>query len=62
MHLGIFAKTLLRPTLEETLDAIVAHGLTHVQFNMSCVGLPTLPGRLDEASCAGSPDRCAREA
>ena len=43
MHLGIFAKTFPRPTLEETLDAIVAHGLTHVQFNMSCVGLPTLP-------------------
>ena len=42
MHLGIFAKTFPRPTLEETLDAVVGHGLTHVQFNMSCVGLPTL--------------------
>ncbi len=26
MHLGIFAKTFPRPTLEETLDAVVDHG------------------------------------
>jgi sugar phosphate isomerase/epimerase len=51
MHLGIFAKTFPRPALEETLDAVVAHGLTHIQFNMSCMGLPTLPDRLDEGSC-----------
>ena len=38
MQLGIFAKTFPRPTLEETLDAVASHGLTHVQFNMSCVG------------------------
>ena len=51
MHLGIFAKTFPRATLEETLDAIADHGLTHVQFNMSCAGLPTLPDRLDEDRC-----------
>jgi sugar phosphate isomerase/epimerase len=51
MQLGIFAKTFPRPTLEETLDAVVAHGLTHIQFNMSCVGLPTLPDRIDESLC-----------
>jgi sugar phosphate isomerase/epimerase len=50
MHLGIFAKTFPRPALEETLDAI-ARALTHVQFNMSCVGLPTLPERIDEDYC-----------
>ena len=43
MRVGIFAKTFPRPTLEETLDAIAGRGLTHVQFNLSCVGLPTLP-------------------
>jgi sugar phosphate isomerase/epimerase len=48
MHLGIFAKTFPRPTLEEALDAIADRGLTHVQFNMSCCGLPTLPERIDE--------------
>lgn len=51
MHLGIFAKTFVRPTLEETLDAVASHGLTHVQFNMSCMGLATLPDRLDEGAC-----------
>ncbi len=51
MHLGILARTFPRPTLEETLDAIAERGLTHVQFNMSCVGLPTLPERLDEKLC-----------
>jgi sugar phosphate isomerase/epimerase len=51
MQLGIFAKTFPRPTLEQTLDAVVGHGLTHVQFNMSCMGLATLPDKLDEGSC-----------
>jgi sugar phosphate isomerase/epimerase len=51
MELGIFAKTFPRPTLEETLDAVVAHGLAHIQFNMSCAGLPTLPDRIDESLC-----------
>jgi sugar phosphate isomerase/epimerase len=51
MDLGIFAETFPRPTLGETLDAVVAQKLTHVQFNMSCLGLATLPDRLDESSC-----------
>src|SRR5438552_740378 len=52
MQLGIFAKTFVRPTLEETLDAVAAHGLTCVQFNLSCVGLPTLPDRIDGELCS----------
>jgi sugar phosphate isomerase/epimerase len=51
MQLGIFAKTFTQPTLEKTLDAVVGHGLTHIQFNMSCMGLATLPDKLDEGSC-----------
>ncbi len=51
MHLGIFAKTFVRPTLEETLDTVAYHCLAHVQFNMSCAGLPTLPDRIDEELC-----------
>ena len=43
MRLGIFAKTFPRATLEETLDAVVAHGLYATQFNLSVIGLPTLP-------------------
>ena len=43
MQLGIFAKTFTRPTFEESLDAVVEHGLKQVQFNLSTAGLPTLP-------------------
>jgi len=43
MRLGIFAKTFTRPSLGETLDAVEAHGIYCVQFNMSCTGFPTLP-------------------
>ena len=47
IQLGIFARTFVRPNLDETLDAVKAHGLDCVQFNLSCVGLPTLPDRID---------------
>lgn len=43
MTLGTFAKTFVRPTLGEVLDAVVQHGLDCVQFNLACAGLPTLP-------------------
>ena len=43
MQLGIFAKTFARSSLGETLDAVKAHGIVCVQFNMSCAGLPTMP-------------------
>src|SRR5438552_15103028 len=51
MRLGIFAKTFARPSLEETLDAVRAHGLDCVQFNMACAGLPSLPDRIDSELC-----------
>ena len=44
--IGIFAKTFVRPTIEETLDAIAAHGIRAVQFNMACADLPSLPDRI----------------
>ncbi|GMV91989.1 MAG: hypothetical protein AMXMBFR82_17670 [Candidatus Hydrogenedentota bacterium] len=43
MHVGIFAKTFQRPTLEAILDSVQQHGIRSVQFNMSCAGLPSLP-------------------
>jgi len=52
MKLGIFAKTFKRPTLEETLDAVAAHDLHYVQFNLVCAGVPTLPDRVEPALCA----------
>src|SRR5690606_37914994 len=38
VEIGIFAKTFIRPTVGETLDAVAAHGVRTVQFNLSCVG------------------------
>ena len=46
MDIGIFAKIFKRASLEETLDAIKAHGIRYVQFNMACAGLPTLPDQV----------------
>ena len=47
MDIGIFAKTFVRHSLREVLDAIHQHGLTKVQFNMSCAGLASLPDCID---------------
>jgi sugar phosphate isomerase/epimerase len=47
MQLGIFARTFPRPTLEETFNAVVEHGLHCVQFNMACAGLSSLPDRIE---------------
>ncbi len=49
MKIGIFAKTFARPSLEATLDAVRAHDLACVQFNLACAGLPTLPDALDDS-------------
>lgn len=43
MRLGIFAKTFPGPTLGDTLDAVVSHGLDCIQFNFACAGLPSMP-------------------
>lgn len=47
MRLGIFSKTFERPTLEGKLDAVKATGLSVIQFNLSCAGLPSLPHEID---------------
>ena len=46
MSLGIFAKTFARPTLAETLDAVVAHGLLSIQLNLQSAGLASMPGEI----------------
>ena len=51
MDFGIFAKTFVRPSLEQVLDAVVEQGLRHIQFNLSSADLPTLPAELREAQC-----------
>ncbi|HZR15820.1 MAG TPA: sugar phosphate isomerase/epimerase [Verrucomicrobiae bacterium] len=52
MQAGIFAKTFIRATWQETLAAVKGHGLECVQFNFSCAGLPTLPEKIDPALAA----------
>jgi sugar phosphate isomerase/epimerase len=47
MQIGILTQTFVRPTLEETLDAVKTHGLDCVQFDMVCAGLPDLPDRIE---------------
>jgi sugar phosphate isomerase/epimerase len=46
MKIGIFAKTFVRKTLDEALDAVAAHGIQSVQFNMACAGLPSMPDEM----------------
>jgi len=50
--LAVFAKTYAPAPLPDVLVAIRADGVRHVQFNLSCVGLPTLPTALDAPTCA----------
>jgi sugar phosphate isomerase/epimerase len=47
MHVGIFARTFSRPSLEAILDAIEQHGIRSIQFNMSCAGFPSLPESIE---------------
>jgi len=51
MQIGIFSKTFARPTLADVLDAVAAHGLQHVQFNLDCAGLDPMPDVIDDATC-----------
>jgi sugar phosphate isomerase/epimerase len=51
MRIGIFAKSIPRVTLAGTCAAIGALGCDTVQFNMSVVGLPTLPLGIADALC-----------
>jgi sugar phosphate isomerase/epimerase len=46
MHLGIFAKTFERPTVGGVFDAVRTHDLRAAQFNMSCVGGPSMPAAI----------------
>jgi len=57
MQIGIMASTFARPTLEETFDAVVDHGINCIQFSFTCAGLPELPDHIDAGLC----DRIRRE-
>ena len=52
MEIGIFARTFEAPTLAGVLDAVAAHGIRRIQFNVSCMGLSDMPDRLDDETFA----------
>jgi sugar phosphate isomerase/epimerase len=43
MDLGIFELVFPRPTIAETLDAVVAQGVRHIQFDFASAGLVSIP-------------------
>lgn len=45
--IGILTNTFQQPSLEGVLDAVVSHGIQHVQFDLNCAGLPSLPDEID---------------
>ena len=47
MKIGIFTTTFARPTLAETLDAVIGHGIREVQFDLSSAGVPGMPEQID---------------
>ncbi len=49
MQLGIFAKTFERPNVNETFKVIADHDIHTVQFNMSTVGLDSLPDKVSDS-------------
>src|SRR5688572_20127780 len=58
MQLGGFAKTFPRSTFAETLDAVATHGFDCIQFNFSCVGLLTLPEKIEAPMLANIRQHC----
>jgi sugar phosphate isomerase/epimerase len=51
VEIGIMARTFVRPDVDATLDAVAAHGLRAVQFNVECAGLDDMPAELPDAVC-----------
>ena len=52
MRPGIFAKTFAARGAQATLDAVAAAGYETTQFNLACLGLPSMPDSIDPAATA----------
>ena len=52
IDIGIFSRTFTRPTLDGVLNAVAAHGLSHVHFNLKSAGVENLPDEIPDALCA----------
>ena len=62
MQLGIFAKTFDRPDVASCLQAVADAGIPATQFNLSVVGLPTVPTEPVPAAVLDSIRRAAGQA
>jgi sugar phosphate isomerase/epimerase len=51
VEIGIFSRTFARPSLEQVLEAVVSHGLSHVHLNLKSAGAPSLPDEIDDDLC-----------
>jgi sugar phosphate isomerase/epimerase len=51
MKIGVMDGTVIRPTREETLDAILAHGIRHLQVNLGQLDFPDWPEQIDAGRC-----------
>jgi sugar phosphate isomerase/epimerase len=60
MQLGIFAKTFVRASLPEALDAVVDSGLRTIQFNMGLTGGRSLPDEIPAELAAQVREETAR--
>lgn len=52
MRLGIFAKTFAAVGAEPSLQAVAAAGYAGAQFNLACLGLPSMPDTIDAETAA----------
>jgi sugar phosphate isomerase/epimerase len=59
MQLGIFAKVFSRPTVSQTLEAVADVGIRAVQFNLSVLGLPTVPDAVPAEAVAATREAVA---
>jgi sugar phosphate isomerase/epimerase len=50
LPVGILTNTFQQTSLDGVLDAIASHGLRHVQFDLNCAGLPSMPDELDPST------------
>jgi sugar phosphate isomerase/epimerase len=60
MRLGIFARTFVRGSLTETLDAVADSGLRTIQFNLALTGGPSLPEAIPVELAAQVREEAAR--
>ncbi|MEM7125136.1 MAG: sugar phosphate isomerase/epimerase family protein [Chloroflexota bacterium] len=51
MQIGIMTGHFPRPTIEETLDAVISHGIRSVQFSLTSAGWEAMPESIELEEC-----------